>query len=266
MFADTEDEDNRRDAEDRAHRNFAQTWLRLHYNKRWRGFRHAKRKLSCMTHLMARRLAEWREEDWNRYYAVSFKEWQQAGGQIFRTPTFDLESVACGLLRRCAPGLHVTNKEKPSESSMIFSATLPEKSQRFEEGLTETWHGTSLPWFFRIYHDPYRQLHPGSAVPVGVYLFDNAHKEKAYGYASWFPLLRTIWCRIVVHCAAHEPKRIKNDQGKRIRHDQLYSQLVYMVGAELMIKRSEALDNSEFVIGVDKNKQILDVGEMSDDD
>ena len=64
----------------------------------------------------------------------------------------------------------------------------------------------------------------------------------------------------------HEPKRIKNDQGKRIRDDQLYSQLVYMVGAELMIMSSEALDNSEFVIGVDKNKQILDVGEMSDDD
>ena len=219
-----------------------------------------------MTHLMARRLAEWREEDWNRYYAVSFKEWQQAGGQIFRTPTFDLESVACGLLRRCAPGLHVTDKEKPSESSMIFSATLPEKSQRFEEGFTETWHGTSLPWFFRIYHDPYRQLHPGSAKPVGVYLFNNAHKNKAYGYASWFPLLRTIWCRIVVHCAAHEPKRIKNDQGKRIRHDQLYSQLVYMVGAELMIIRSEALDNSDFVIGVDENTQILEVGGMSDDD
>ena len=46
----------------------------------------------------------------------------------------------------------------------------------------------------------------------------------------------------------------------------MYSQLVYMVGAELMIMRSEALDNSEFVIGVDKNKRILDVGEMSDDD
>ena len=46
----------------------------------------------------------------------------------------------------------------------------------------------------------------------------------------------------------------------------MYSQLVYMVGAELMIIRSEALDNSDFVIGVDENTQILEVGGMSDDD
>ena len=142
---------------------------------------------------------------------------------------------------------------------MIFSATLPDKIQKIDvKGLTETWHGTSLPFFFKIYHAPQKRLRPGSAKPVRVYLFDNARKDKAYGYANCFPLLRTTWCSIIVHCAAHEPKRI--------RADQLYSKLVYMVGAELWILRTEALDNSDFVIGVDKDEQILDVGTLSDDD
>ena len=173
---------------------------------------------------------------------------------------YNLASIAIGVLRRCAPGLKATLKAS-AESSVVFSVTLPDKTKWIdEEGFTETWHGTTLPFFFRIYHAPQKQLKPGPARPIGVYLFDNAHKDKAFGYAYCFPLLRTTWCRIIVQCAAHEPRVPEK------RKDQLYSQLVYMVGVEIEVLRTEALVNAEWVIGVDDDGQILEVGPMSDDD
>jgi hypothetical protein len=240
-------------ARDKAAERFARAWLRLYRPRLWRLCRDVKiRRLTSMTHLMAERLCTWTKDDWQRYRVVSFRAWKKAGGEVSRTPAYDLTDIACGLLRSCAPGLRISTSRTISPASMIFSAMVPGECRRLgSEGVRESWHGTSLPFFFRIYHGPQKQLLPGDSNPPGVYVFDNSCKGKAYGYASYFPLLRSTWCQTVIHCAAHRPRRIRGDQW--------LSQEVYMIGVELVVLRTEALLNSDQVIGVDDENKILAV-------
>ena len=130
-----------------------------------------------------------------------------------------------------------------------------------EEGFVEMWHGTTLPVFHRIYHDPHKQLHPGSSCkPTGVYLFSSAHKSKAFGYAPCFPVIEDTWCRTVIRCAAFQPTKVRDPHTrKKIRLDQSIAQEVYMSGAEVMVLHTRAIDNTDHVVGIDDDGMILNV-------
>ena len=242
------------DARDRAIRKKARIWLLRHYHKNWRGFRHAQGQLCCMTPKVAHCLTTWHAEDWNKFQQVSFKAWQSAGGTIAApSPSYNLENVGYCLLRRMTPGLRVSHKQEISDGMITLAATLTDRPLEIDfDSLTEMWHGTTLPFFFRIFHSDHKQLFPGCSKPTGIYLWELARKEKAWGYASAFPLLKGVWIRTIVQVAAHG--------AKKIRVDQMIAQTAYMTGAEIRIQTSKTIYNSDWVVGIDAENNIFDIG------